>query len=250
MDSSCDTEKSDPILSEMAKRRVGECVYCGKTRRLTDDHIPPKGLCNKPRPSDLINVPSCWSCNNGASRDDEYFKTMMVFKDEAGSHPEAAGIRSSVFRGLQMPEKIGFARNLVQGIREVRVRTPAGLHLGRRLAFNVDLTRLDRVVDRITRGLYWHHRGSRIPDEFEVVILSEDGLRSVAAPEIERIRIQKEIVIPALKNPCHSVGRGVMRYWYASISDQPPVLAWLYQFYEDVKFVALVSPADGGRKEG
>ena len=96
----------------------------------------------------------------------------MVFKDEAGSHPEAVGIRSSVFRALQMPEKSGFARDLVQGIREVRVKTPAGLYLGPRLAFGVDLSRLDRVVARITQGLYWHHLGSRIPDGFEVVVFS------------------------------------------------------------------------------
>ncbi len=225
----------------MAKRRVGECVYCGKSRRLTDDHIPPRGLCNKPRPSDLIKVPSCSSCNNGASRDDEYFKTVMVFKDEAGSHPEAVGIRSSVFRALQMPEKSGFARDLVQGIREVRVKTPAGLYLGPRSAFGVDLSRLDRVVARITQGLYWHHRGSRIPDGFEVVVFSEDGLRDLDTPGRERIR--REIVTPVLKNPCHSIGRGVMRYWYTPMSDQPHAGAWLYQFYEDVKFVALVSPA-------
>ncbi len=237
--SSCDTEKSCPILNDMSKRRVGACVYCGKSRRLTDDHIPPQGLCDKPRPPDLIKVPSCSSCNNGASRDDEYFKTVMVFKDEAGSHPEAVGIRSSVFRGLQMPEKRGFARDLVQGIREVRAKTPAGLHLGRRFAFDVDLSRLDRVVARITRGLYWHHRRIRIPDGFEVVVFSEDGLRDLDTTERERIR--REIVTPVLKNPCHSIGRGVMRYWYASISQQPHALAWLYEFYDDVKFLALVS---------
>ncbi len=172
----------------------------------------------------------------------------MVFKDEAGSHPEAAGIRSSVIRGLQMPEKIGFSRNLVQGIRQVRVQTPAGLYLGRRPAFNVDLSRLDRVVARITRGLYWHHRRSRIPDGFEVAVFSEDGLRDLHNPERERIR--REIATPILINPCHSVGRGVMRYWYASMPDPPHAPAWIYEFYGNVRFGAFVVPAGGGRIEG
>jgi hypothetical protein len=225
---------------QMTSRRVGECVYCGKTRRLTNDHIPPKGLWNKPRPSDLITVPSCASCNSGASRDDEYFKSMMVLKDKAGDHPEAVAARPSVFRGLEMPEKIGFARNLIKGIRSARVRTPAGLHLGRRFVFDVDLSRLDRVVGRITRGLYWHHIRSRIPDGFEVVVLSEDGLRDLDAPERERFR--REFVIPVREKQCHSVGRGVMRYWYASMCEQPQALAWVYEFYDDVKFFALISP--------
>jgi hypothetical protein len=233
--------RQEYIESEMTVRRIGECVYCGKTRRLTDDHIPPKGLWNKPRPPDLITVPSCSSCNSGASRDDEYFKSMMVFKDKSGSHPEAVAVRPSVFRGLEMPKKIGFARSLVKGIRRVRVQTPARLHLGRRFVFDVDLTRLDRVVERITRGLYWHHRRSRIPDGFEVVVFSEDGLRDLDGPARERLR--REFVTPVRNNPCYSVGRGVMRYWYASISQQPQALAWVYEFYDDVKFLALVSPA-------
>jgi hypothetical protein len=231
--------------TEMAKRRVGECVYCGKTRRLSDDHIPPKGLWNKPRPSDLITVPSCSFCNSGASRDDEYFKSMMIFKDKAGSHAEAVAVRPSVFRGLEMPKKIGFARSLIKGIRPIRVQTPAGLHLGRRFVFDVDLSRLDRVVDRITRGLYWHHLRSRIPEEFEVAVFSEDGMRALGAPEIEWI--QKDIVTPVLNSPLHSIGRGVMRYWYASASDKPDSSVWIYEFYDDVKFVALVVPPSDDR---
>jgi len=232
----------------MAKRRVGECVYCGERRRLTDDHIPPKGLCNKPRPSDLVKVPSCSSCNCGASLDDEYFKTVMVLKYKAGSHPEAVGIRPSVFCGLQMPEKLGFARALVRTIRQVQVQTPAGLHLGRQTAFDVNLGRLDRVVARITRGLFWLHQRGRIPDGFEIAVYSEDGLRELDAHEIERIR--GEVVIPVLNNPTHSVGRGVMRYWYALASDRPHASAWIYEFYEDVRFLALVMPADGSRTDG
>ena len=226
----------------MPKRLIGECVYCGQSRRLTDDHIPPKCLCDKPRPSDLIKVPSCSPCNRGASLDDEYFKTVMVWKDKAGSHQEAVRIRSSVFRSLQMPEKIGFARSLVRTARNVRVRTPAGLYLERRPVFDVDLGRLDRVVSRITKGLYWHHRRSPIPDRFQVAVFSEDGLRDFDAHERERIRTQ--IVNPVLNSPGHSVGRGVMRYWYASMPDPPYTPAWIYEFYEDVRFVALVVPAE------
>jgi hypothetical protein len=150
-----------------------------------------------------------------------------------------------VFRGLEKPEKVGFTRNLIKGIRPVRVRTPAGLHLGWGVVSDVDLTRLDRVVDRITRGLYWYHLMSRIPDEFEVAVYSEDGMRAFGPPEIERI--QKDIVTPVLNSPPHSIGRGVMRYWYASASDRTDSSVWIYEFYEDVKFVALVMPPSDAR---
>jgi len=68
----------------MTKQRHGECVYCGHTKPLTDDHIPPQSLFRKPRPADLIAVPSCRQCNISASKDDEYFKTVIVPKDKLG----------------------------------------------------------------------------------------------------------------------------------------------------------------------
>ena len=232
----------------MTKPRVGECVYCGKTCSLTDDHIPPQCLCDKPRPSDLIKVPSCSSCNGGASPNDEYFRTYLALKDGAGDHPEATAIRPSVFRGLQMPKKLGFARAIVRSIRQVQVRSQAGLYLGRRQAFDVSLDRLNCVVARITKGLFWHHQGRRIPDGFEVAVLAEDRLRGFDAHEIEQFR--QEFVTPISINVPYSVGRGVMRYWYALASDRPHVSAWIYEFYGDVRFAAFVMPAEGSQEMG
>ena len=115
-------------------QQVGQCVYCGRTRPLTHDHIPPKALWGKPRPSDLLTVPSCTPCNVGASNDDEYFKTAMIIKDRAGSHPEAVTIRSSVFRGLALPKKEGFRRHILRNTGFVSLNTPAGLYLGHKPA--------------------------------------------------------------------------------------------------------------------
>ena len=64
----------------LPKKKFGQCTYCGRHRKLADDHIPPKSLFGKPRPPDLIKIPSCGPCNNQASKDDEYFKTVLVFK--------------------------------------------------------------------------------------------------------------------------------------------------------------------------
>jgi hypothetical protein len=223
------------------KRRAGTCVYCGEFRRLTDDHVPPQALCSKPRPSDLVVVPSCADCNGGASKDDEYFKTVMVWKETAGSHPEAGRIRESVFRGLAMPEKAKFARRLVAGIREVDVRTPAGLHVGRATSFDVDLTRLDRVVARVTRGLYWHTNGHvRLPSDHEVIVWSEEGLRGV--PPAQAGELRRNLVEPVLRNPVQSIGRGVLQYRFAR-GDRDHVTGWLLEFYNDVRFLAFTGPS-------
>ena len=227
-------------LEGIMKVRTGECVYCGRFQPLTDDHIPPQALCGKPRPSDLVVVPSCKLCNGGASKDDEYFKTMMVLKDRAGSHPEAVAIRDSAFRGLAKPKKTRFTRRILGSMRQVTLRTPAGLYVGKAPGIDVDLTRLDRVVERITRGLYWHHHGNvRLPDDHKVVVWSEDGLRGITPADV--LQLRSTLIDPVLNNPARSIGRDVLRYWYAS-SDREHVTGWLLEFYGNVRFVAFTVP--------
>jgi len=51
------------MLMGKRKNKIGICVYCGKKLPLTKDHIPPKNLYSKPRPSNLITVPCCEKCN-------------------------------------------------------------------------------------------------------------------------------------------------------------------------------------------
>jgi hypothetical protein len=168
----------------------------------------------------------------------------MVLKNKAGSHPEAVAIRASVFRGLAMPKKVKFTRRLLAGLRNVNVRTPAGLHLGNAAGFDVDLTRLDRVVGRVTRGLYWHHHGHvRLPNDHEVVVWSEEGLRGIARHDAEELR--RTLIEPVLRNPATTIGRDVLRYWHAA-GDREHISGWLLEFYGDVRFVAFTMPRTTG----
>lgn len=111
------------------------CVYCGieepEIRDRTRDHIPPRNLFPEPRPSDLITVPCCRQCNNSASKDDEYFRSMLAMRNDAGEHPEAQKILPVVFRSLRRPQGSGFTKKLLQNVTPVDVRTPAGIYVGR-----------------------------------------------------------------------------------------------------------------------
>ncbi|MXY32976.1 MAG: HNH endonuclease [Boseongicola sp. SB0664_bin_43] len=129
-----------------------ECVYCGSTEQTTDDHVPPKSLFPKPRPSNLITVPCCRKCNHSASKDDEYFRSMLAMRNDAGEHSEAQKVLPAVFRSLRRTEGSGFTKKLLQNVTPVDVRTPAGLYVGRAGGYKVENESLERVVARIDRG--------------------------------------------------------------------------------------------------
>lgn len=140
-----------------------------------------------------------------------------------------------------MPRKRRFTRRILNSTRQASVQTHGGLYVRTALTYDVDLTRLESVVVRVTRALYWyHHNHVRLPDDCEVKAWSEDGLRGMAAAEV--LNLQETIVTPLFNNPVHSVGRGVLRYRYAS-GGREHVTAWLLEFYGDVKFLAITFPS-------
>ncbi len=228
-------------MAKKSKQLIGECVHCGILGPVTSDHIPPKGLFASPRPK-LKKVPSCESCNVGASKDDEYFRAMLSFHDTAGDHPDARQIRDKVFRGLDRPESAGLRHKIANATREVNVISSNGLFVGRRLAYDVDLIRLDRVVRRTLTGLYYKEKGYRLPDGYIAEVYSEEGLRDMSASAIEKMH--RELIRPALANVPRTIGNKVLRYWFALASDHPHVSGWVFQFYERINFFGITLPAD------
>ncbi len=216
-------------------------MYCGRVGKVTRDHIPPECLFPIPRPK-LITVPSCRSCNEGASKDDEYFRLTVALRDDVWDNPSVQNILPSVMRSLKNPKKMAFRRSFLRGIHEENIRSPAGLHLGKRGAYDVDLKRLDRVSARIVKGLYYREYGHRLPDGFVVVAYSEDGLRDLDEPTLAHLRTS--LLEPLLANPPSEIGRQIFEYRKADCPESPGISAWLLTFYEKVSFVAWTMPLD------
>lgn len=141
-------------MAKAGPRRTGECVYCGTIGPLTRDHIPPQNLFAKPRPSNLIAVPSCPPCNHSATRDDEYFRMTLSLREDLQQHPANDQLRRAVQRSFAKPQQARFTRAFFQGVRRVDVETPGGIYLGQQPVYEVDLRRLKRVAARIAKGSF------------------------------------------------------------------------------------------------
>ncbi|MDH3690386.1 MAG: hypothetical protein OEU36_12990 [Gammaproteobacteria bacterium] len=210
------------------------CTYCEKPAT-SADHVPPKLLFAKPRP-ELITVPSCLSCNQSASLDDEYFRAVIAMEEKAGEHSEAKRIHATIWRSLQKPRKKRFRHALLSSIREVDHTSPGGIYLGKARAYNVDLTRLTRVVERITRGLFLHHTGRRLPLHCTIDAFSPRGLsgKDSTAPQT-----MLELVEQTRANQMYTIGNDVFCYRYAVSAEQKNSSVWVFVVYQGMSFISL-----------
>jgi 5-methylcytosine-specific restriction endonuclease McrA len=133
-------ERYNQSVPRKRKNKIGYCTYCGECRALTRDHVPPRSLFSG-RPDDLITVPSCYFCNRGASKHDEYFNLVVKLGIDRNRFPKENADGLDTINNLARPESLGFARFLLQ-----RYQTNPS-------RFVVDRDRVGIVLRRILRGL-------------------------------------------------------------------------------------------------
>lgn len=224
-------------MSKAGNRRTGECVYCGTIGTITRDHIPPQNIFARPRPSDLIVVPSCLTCNQSATRDDEYFRMTLSLREDMQQHPANDQLCRAVQRSFANPRQAKFTRAFFQGVRRVDVETPDGIYLGQQPVYEVNLRRLERVAARIAKGLFYHICKVRLPDHYDMILLSEEEHKYASDEFAERIRTR--VLAPLWSAPEHVIGPGVFSYRFMFAADDPNMSAWLLIFFQVVRFLCV-----------
>lgn len=203
------------------------CTYCGATEILSADHVPPRCLFPDDRRQDLVTVPACQTCNGGFSKDDEYFR--FVVAAPAYDHNEAArriwdaGIIPAVRRRPLMRAAI------LNVTRTVELRTPAGLYVGKTPSFRIEVPRVKRVVERIVRGLLWHHFESAPAADAEVTTYIDPDVR----PVMEMLTTDLALT---------GIGGDVFRYRYGQTNDVPGYSMWWLCFYARTTFLIIIAP--------
>lgn len=147
-----------------------KCVYCGSGTDLTKEHVPPKSLLRKNFPAGLRKVSACWTCNNGFSKDEEYFRLVIV---GLLCHTEAADILFDGPISRSMDRK---------PILEDRMFGSLQVHESG-VVLDIEYHRVFRIAEKIVRGLEVIETGVPYPvgQKFEVEFAEVEGSQSDAA---------------------------------------------------------------------
>ena len=212
----------------------GKCVYCWENDAETTDHVPPKNLFPKPRPSTLVTVPACRDCNEEASKDDEYLRWVLTVGEHVGKNPHASVAGDTSIRAIKRPEAAGFQKLLMDATHKVVLVSPEG-DLAERLAYGVDWERVYRVIGRTVKGLYFGETGRALPPDckpriyMKTAIESRTGILSGMVSAIGHL----------LSQPPKVISEGVFSYWVDFREGYTEASLWCVRFYESFDFVVV-----------
>ncbi|WP_370979474.1 HNH endonuclease [Agaribacterium sp. ZY112] len=192
------------------------CAICGVRLGCTRDHVPPKGIFVKPRPSNLITVPACKECNNDASGLDEKF--LVYLGCHVSFYGEQGGklFDDRVLRTLGHNKKL--KKTILEGMEKIKLVNSEGMSLGPAYRGQWDSKAHDKIIERTIRGLYFHHFNEILGFESEV--------------KVHFFKKLGELVRVSENWNQYSFGDGQVIYRYARAEQNGKIKSvWLFQFY-------------------
>ena len=152
----------EQMSAEETTRRL--CYRCGQAAD-TREHVVPRCFYPIKPNAPLVTVPACRSCNEALSKDEEYLRAVMV---ASASSSRAAQVvwQQKVAPSFQRDTWDGLRKQLASGMREVFLPGPGG-YLPHGLV-KLDGARMDKVAEKIVRGLYCHVTGRIMPQDAEM----------------------------------------------------------------------------------
>ncbi|MGD9852791.1 MAG: hypothetical protein AB7T38_16180 [Nitrospirales bacterium] len=205
---------------------IGVCVYCGNLAT-TEDHVPPQNISPK-NTLGLIKVPACFNCNNKSSKDDEFFRAVLVNDDRIDRHPEAEEIVATYTRSLQRPQARGLRISTLRNRTRFPLISPAGIIHGEGTALKTDFIRERKVIERVVKGLFYNEFQRPHPNENSMSVYSSRHMgegRDAMDSVLELISFIK----PENKK---TIGNEAFSYGYAIADDHPNGTFWVLTFYK------------------
>lgn len=188
------------------------CTICGINEATTADHLPPKSIFPKPRPNNLITVPSCASCNNDASDLDETFRLYLALHvgdqgDELTSKYFQEALKTFRHNKRLQREILGNAKSIdsiISNEKSIKILWNSKAH--------------DAVIERMVRGLYFYHFGEVLHADAQI---SPKWFNQLSEELIQTFSGSKKNII----------GDNQLIYLYMRAPEQPSASVWLFEFY-------------------
>jgi len=192
----------------------------------TRDHVPPKAIFHEPYPPNLITVPACDKCNNEGSKYDSEFRVVVSMNAGIDSPRTDYFWRGYALRTLARNNRL--KTHVFDSGRRVNLTSPSGIILGEAFAVPYSVRKHSAVINRVVRGLYYHHFGQVLGRRASV---QSKPFQSMPAEFAEMVK----------KWPWGRVG-GEFFYRFGRAADSPFSSVWVLLFHERYCVFAQTKP--------
>jgi len=212
--------------------KMGTCIFCETFGEVTVDHVPPKQLFPKPRPSTLITVPSCYSCNQASQKDEVYFQMALANWEPLLNNPDARKVcLDSVVPNFSRKENAGLMAMMESTkMFPVPLYDEEGKFVRFKYAYGYENERFEKVAEKVVKGLFYHETNKIFSKDLGVLVTSWMGRR----PPAHIIKTVREL--PSRKVISERVFS--YRFW---ISVDKARSMWFLLFYEIIPFVCVTA---------
>jgi hypothetical protein len=204
------------------------CIFCGKAAG-TREHIPAKHFFKGTPDRNLLTVPSCNSCNRGFQQDEDFFRqfyvSMLMDRSPQARQLMENEISRSITRAPALGQQMFSQMALVDHYK-------AGVYLGQKTAYEVstlDRERINRVVDKIVKGLFYHEFGQTLPKDWIVQII---WINPKSEKELKLDDLAQTLKWNVIKEDTFAYGVDYVPNSYQSI--------WILDFFKIPLFYILV----------
>lgn len=153
------------------KQHIGFCAVCGRECNLTLEHVPPRSLFTKPRPTPL-KIYTCEKCNRESSVCDEELK-VLIAAGASNYSPQGGDLKEGMWRTLDHNSRL--LRKIVASGTGHPARTPDGALMTDLVQLKWDVRPLIPLFGKIARCLHFYHFGFVVPARTTEEIKVERG---------------------------------------------------------------------------
>lgn len=205
------------------------CIYCDNTAD-TKEHVPAKQLFKGIPESSLITVPSCQKCNREFQADEDFFRQFFAgfLMDRSAKAKEF--MNGAVMRSIK--RRPALAQQMFSQMRLVNLYTKSGIYVGRRTMYHVsslDFKRVNSVVEKIIKGLFFHEFKQTIPNGWIIKIL---WITPKVEKEQDLANIARTLKWKIIKGDTFAYGWEFVPGTYQSV--------WILDFFKTPLFYVLV----------
>jgi hypothetical protein len=154
------------------------CIYCGIRPAVENEHVIGKVFYIQ-RPKKAITVPSCSACNRGRGDggtqdlhlDEEYMRTILCMTEGCSNHPVAVALlETNIARSFRRRNR-GLRQRLLKSIQRTERWSTGGVFQPYSSPFiRPDFSRFQRVLRKITKGLFYHVLDKPLPTDYQVLV--------------------------------------------------------------------------------